>query len=228
MKKPVLKKAITGSSTIVNHPAESILDYADKEGISLIVMSTHGRTGIQRWALGSTAEKVLSASSHPILLVRANIDIQKEISFDNILVPLDGSKQSEVVLSYVDNIAAKLKSKVILLHVIVQPYHCYATSEGCVEVPYTNEELEARKRDATSNLERAGASLTGHGIKTSNQIKIGKVDKEIIKLAEEPEIDIVAMSTNGQSGYSRWGHGGVADKVLHGGNKPLLLVREPV
>lgn len=223
-----VEKEIIGSGIIVNHPAEGILDYADKENISLIVMATHGRTGIKRWALGSTAEKVLSASSHPILLVRANYDMQKEFLPNNILVPLDGSKQSEVVLPYIENIVSKLKSKVILLHVIEQPYHFYASTEGVVEVLYTEEELEAKKMDAISYLERVGALLIGKVIQTSTQIKVGKADMEIIKLAGEPEIDMVAMSTNGYSGYSRWEHGGIADKVLHGGNKPLLLLREPI
>lgn len=56
---------------LVGHPAEVIVDYADKEHIDLIIIATHGRSGIRRWTLGSVAEKVLRAGSTPVLLVRA-------------------------------------------------------------------------------------------------------------------------------------------------------------
>ncbi len=218
---------VTGSGIMVGHPAEGILDYADNEDVSLIIMATHGRTGIKRWALGSIADKVVRASTHPILMVRASIDVHKEVRLGNILVPLDGSKQSEVVLPHIKNLASKLKSKVILLHVIVQPYHVYAGTEGVVEVPYTKEELKMKKADAKNYLERVGRSFMGKGIRTSTQIKVGEAAEEIIKLAKESSIDIVAMSTHGRSGFSRWEHGSVADKVLHAGSTPLLLLREP-
>lgn len=53
------------------HAAEEILDHAAFAGIDLIAMSTHGRAGVRRWVLGSVAEKVLRASTTPLLLVRA-------------------------------------------------------------------------------------------------------------------------------------------------------------
>jgi nucleotide-binding universal stress UspA family protein len=55
----------------VGLPAETIVDYASKNGVSLIVMSTHGRSGLARWVYGSVADKVLRAASCPVLLVRA-------------------------------------------------------------------------------------------------------------------------------------------------------------
>ena len=56
---------------VVGEPAEEIVDYAEKEGIDLIIMATHGRSGISRWTLGSVAEKVVRAGTTPVLLVRA-------------------------------------------------------------------------------------------------------------------------------------------------------------
>jgi len=55
----------------VGQPAEEIMDYAEKQGIGLIIMATHGRSGIGRWTLGSVAEKVVRAGTTPVLLVRA-------------------------------------------------------------------------------------------------------------------------------------------------------------
>jgi nucleotide-binding universal stress UspA family protein len=227
-KKAKVKPVVVGSDVLVGHPAERIIDYAEQEGVDLIIIATHGRTGVKRWALGSVVDKVVRASMHPVLLVRANIDIHKKVSLGNILVPLDGSKQSETVIPHVKNLASKLKSKVVLLHVIAQPYQVYAGSKGVVEVPYTKEELKMKKADAREYLEKVKRTLYSKGIPTKTVVRVGEAAHEIIRLAEELNADIVAMSTHGRSGVSRWEHGSVTDKVLHAGKTPLLLVREPI
>ena len=224
--------AIIGSSGILTHPAEEILDYAEKENVSLIVMATHGRTGIKRWALGSTADKVARASQCPILLIRANIDAPESVHLDKILVPLDGSKQSEAVLPYIENLASKLKSEISLLNVVELLYHItvysgtgYYGDSGIVKVPYTEEEIKPMKIVAEKYLQKVSGKLIAEGIKTSYEVRVGSAGGEIIKVEGEMHPDMVIMSTYGHSGFSRWDHGSVADKVLHAGNTPLLLVR---
>ena len=64
-KAPITPVAVTGL------PAESIVDEAARLGIDLIVMATHGASGLRRWAVGSVADKVLHASNTPLILVRA-------------------------------------------------------------------------------------------------------------------------------------------------------------
>jgi nucleotide-binding universal stress UspA family protein len=148
-----VESAIIGSPGLLTHPAEEIVDYAEKENVSLIVMATHGRTGIRRWTLGDTANKVARASKCPVLLIRANTDVPKSVHLDKILVTLDGSKQSESVLPYIENLASKLKTKISLLNIVEPPYHIYPYSEGMdyyggegiVRVPYTEEEIKPLK-----------------------------------------------------------------------------------
>lgn len=59
----------TGVS-VLGHPAEAILNYAYEQKVDLVVMATHGRSGLGRWAFGSVADKVLRAADVPLLLVR--------------------------------------------------------------------------------------------------------------------------------------------------------------
>jgi nucleotide-binding universal stress UspA family protein len=229
-----VESTIIGSPGLLTHAAEEIVDYAEKDNISLIVMATHGRTGIKRWALGSTADKVVRAAKCPVLLVRANIDVPKKIKLGKLLVPLDGSKQSETVLSHIESLAPKLKAKVTLLHVVVPPYHVYPMAElagyyggeGIVKVPYTEEEVKPLKAGAQEYLQKVSSKLMGEGITTSYEVIVGSAGEEIIKAADEIGADMVAMSTHGESGFSRWEHGSIADKVLRAGNTPLLLIRE--
>ena len=222
--------AVVGSVGLLTHPAEEILGYAEKENISLIVMATHGRTGIRRWTLGDTANKVARASKCPVLLIRANTDVPESVHLDGILVPLDGSKLSEAVVPYIENLASKLKTKISLINVVEPPYHYYpgyggAGYESLVRAPYTEEEIKPLKEVAEKYVKSVSEKLMAEGIKTSYEVKVGSAGEEIIKVEEEIHPDMVAMSTHGHSGFGRWEHGSVADKVLHHGNIPLLLVR---
>ena len=228
-----VESAIIGSSGLLMHPAEEIIGYAEKENISLIVLATHGRTGISRWALGSTANKVARASKCPVLLIRANTEVPKRVHMGKILVPLDGSKQSEAVLPYIENLASKLKTEISLLNVVEPLYHIYPVYEatayyggaGMVKVPYSAEELKPLKEVAEKYVKSVSEKLTAQGIKTSKEVRVGSASEEIIKAEREINADIVAMSTHGHSGFGRWEHGSITDKVLHAGNTPLLLVR---
>jgi nucleotide-binding universal stress UspA family protein len=226
--------AIIGSPGIMTHAAEEIVDYADKEKVSLIAMATHGRTGIKRWALGSTADKVVRAARCPVLLVRAHVAVPGKIKLDKVLVPLDGSQLSETVLPHVESLADKLRCQVILLHVVVPPYHIYPVAEmagyysgsAIIRVPYTDEELKPQKEGAEEYLQKVTAKLAQMGIAASHKMRVGPAADEIIEVADELEVDLVVMSTCGESGFTRWEHGSVATKVLHAGNTPLLLIRE--
>ena len=211
VKKPEGKAIKVSSEILVGHPAEKIVDYADIEGIDLAIMATHGRSGVKRWALGSVADKVARATKRPVVLVRAknpHRNVTDKCLLNKVLVPLDGSKESEAVIPYIKELASKLTLEVTLLQVLAQPYHhAYADAEGYIE--------------------KMVNAFKGKGITTESEISAGSAAEEIIKLADEASIDMIAMSTHGQSGVSRWALGGVANRILQGGNTPILLVRTP-
>jgi len=228
-----VRSVLLGSPAIITNPPEEIIDYADNEKVSLIVMATHGRTGISRWALGSTANKVARAAKCSILLIRCGAHPTGKARLEKLLVTLDGSKPSEAVLPYIEALAAKLKSRVTLLNVVELLYHVYPYSEGLgyygsagvVRVPYTDEEMQPAKDVAEKYMKDINEKLASKGVKTSYQTRIGSPAEEIIKAEEEIKPDMVAMSTHGHSGFGRFDHGSIADKVLHAGKTPLLLVR---
>ena len=152
---------------------------------------------------------------------------------EKILVTLDGSKPSEAVLPYIEALASRLKSRVILLNVVEQLYNVYPYTEGLgyygsagvVRVPNTEEEMQPAKDVAEKYMKDVNDKLSSKGVKTSYEIRIGSPAEEIIKAEEEMKPDMVAMSTHGHSGFGRFEHGSIADKVLHAGTTPLLLVK---
>jgi nucleotide-binding universal stress UspA family protein len=99
--------------------------------------------------------------------------------------------------------------------------------EASVPVPYTESELEAIKQKAKEYLEKIGEGLRGKGAIVKTEVVTGKAAEEIIKVTDEINASLVAMSTHGRSGLSRWAFGSVTAKVLRGGSVPVLMVRAP-
>lgn len=149
------------------------------------------------------------------------------------LIPLDGSRMGEAALSYVEELVSKLapgkKVEVTLFQVVSSVTYRVglAAAGGAIEVPYTEEELKQIKKKAMDYLDKAGEGLKKKGATVRCKVGVGKAAEEIIKAEDEIKADLVAMSTHGRSGLSRWAFGSVTDRVLRGGKVPLLLVRVP-
>ncbi len=218
------------SAVLTGHPAEQIVDYADSKNIGLIIMATHGWSGIRRWVLGNVAAKVARATKRPVVLIRAKgakPDVRKKSILNKVLVPLDGSEESEAVLPYIEQLAPRLDSEVILLQVVAPGYFAYSVPGETVQMYHTAEELETLTTEAANYLEKTADKLKEKGINAGYEVGVGAAADEIINLADKMRTDIVAMSTHGRSGISRWAFGSTADKVLHAGNTPVMLVRSP-
>jgi len=219
-----------GAVLLSGDTAEEIVQYAEKESIGLIIMATHGRSGIKRWAMGSVADKVVRATGQPVALIRARgvrSDLREKGVVNTMLVPLDGSDESEAVIPYVEELASKLKASVILFQAVPRAYHIQAIADGVAQIPYSDDEMQPLKAGADAYLSKVASRLADKGISTDQRSRIGKAAEEIIKVGDELHSDLVAMSTHGRSGIDRWVMGSVADKVLRGGNTPVMLMRVP-
>ena len=147
-----------------------------------------------------------------------------------IIVPLDGSKVAEAVLPFVEEIVSGLKrgikGEVTLIHVLSPTYYVVAGEAGA-PVPYTDAEIEQIKNKTMDYLDKASEGLRSKGAIVECKVGVGRAAEEINKVADEINADLVAMSTHGRSGLSRWAFGSVTDRVLRGGNRPVLMVRVP-
>ena len=220
----------TGVKPLVleGHSAAEISDYTTQNDISLIVMATHGRSGIISWAMGSVADKILHGVNIPVFLVRARIPPLESTKqgqvLKRILVPLDGSEAGEAALPYIRELAKKLKLKVDLLQVIEPGQHVH-TIGGLDYVLFPEQEVENLKAHARQYLADVSKQFTGTRAIVRSGLKLGDPTTEIIKATDKTDICLVAMSTHGHTGITRWTFGGITNKVLHGGKTPVLLVR---
>ena len=149
--------------------------------------------------------------------------------YERILVPLDGSKIGEAALPHVEELVSRLspevKAEVTLFQVLSSLTHDIVAGEVATSIPYTDEEVEQIKKKAMDYLDKAGESLKSKGAIVRCKVAVGKAAEEIIKAAGEINADLVAMSTHGRTGLSRWAFGSVTDRVLRGGTIPVLMVR---
>jgi nucleotide-binding universal stress UspA family protein len=208
--------------------AEVIVETAAADKNTLIVMATHGRSGLNRFLLGSIAEKVLRASVNPLLLVKANelIVTAGETPLTSIVVPLDGSDLAESVLPVVTELAQKLDLDVVLVRAYAIPYGAYSAGEGFYDPIHLEAFLRMLKQETFDYLERTVAELKRKGLtKVSFVAKEGQSADEIIKFARETPANLVAMSSHGRSGIKRWVLGSVTETVVRHSGDPVLVLR---
>jgi nucleotide-binding universal stress UspA family protein len=224
------EKGITVSAEIIcSTAAEGIIDYAFKDEVELIVLATHGHSGITRWALGSVADKVIRGTDKPVVLIRAkgrSPAVPGQGMIKKIVVPLDGSKESEAVIPCVTWLAYGLGAEVVLFQALAGGFHTI-TAKGYNYTIFPEQQMASDKAFAEDYLSSVGEQFKDKRITLNSEVRVGEAAEGIIEFADDIEADMVAMSTHGRSGVSRWVMGSVAEKVLREGNRPLLLVRAP-
>jgi nucleotide-binding universal stress UspA family protein len=212
--------------TLVGDPAEVIIEKASEEEGTLLAMSTHGRSGIQRWYLGSVADKVLHASKSPMLLVKGKEHTEageREATINRIIVPLDGSPLAEQALPHATAVATALDAEIGLLEVYSLVTNAYY-GEGFM--PNFEEIADAMREEVKAYLTTKIADLDAAGVRHGDGIiEEGDAAAKIIELAQKTPNSLITMCSHGRSGISRWVLGGTADRVVRHSGDPVLIVR---
>ena len=192
----------------------------------MITMATHGRSGLNRFLLGSVAEKVLRGAANPLLLVRATEEAKSvgEAALKSLIVPLDGSELAESVLPMVAGLAKTLDLEVELFRAYHIPYNVYADEWGFSE---NYADLLASVRDEASEyLDKKVVELKKLGVaKVSCVTKEGFAGDDIIAFGRNTPGGLIAMCSHGRSGVERWVLGSVAETVVRHSGGPVLITR---
>ncbi len=205
--------------------ASIIVDTAVDEDVDVIIMSTHGRSGLSRWVMGSVTERVLRHAPCPVLVLREAIPIK------NILITLDGSPLSEYALEPGLEIARNLESEITLLGV-------QSTDEIDPAMIAELDKVEPGLGSITQNgyyhrtedyLDQTLARLQPEFEKTIHVApREGTPAPAILDYIDVHDIDLVVMATHGRTGLKRWRFGSVTEKVLHEARCALLIIRPPL
>ncbi|HEU5102902.1 MAG TPA: universal stress protein [Roseiflexaceae bacterium] len=205
--------------------AEVIVEAAQGQHVTMIVIATHGYGGLKRWALGSVADKVIHAASAPVLVVRTATPARAP-TLRRIMVPLDGSALARQALPLAIRLAKSAHAELLLIQAItttLEAHPGFATRGR--PIPQLAEMIDALRDQATSELDTQADALRARDIVVKSAIVDGHAAEVLVDEAEWRKADLIVMATHGYSGLKRWALGSVADKVLHATTTPLLLVR---
>lgn len=205
---------------------EVILEQAAIDPHALIAMATHGRSGLNRWLLGSVAEKVLRGTRNPLLMIRA-ADGEKNAKgkLASVVVPLDGSSLAERALPHARYLAQKLDLGIHLIGVYSLPRDAYLVGDGLL-VSGPAEIRERMQGETQTYLDVKAEALRADGFSRISAAAIeGDPASEIIDFAQSLPDGLIAMSTHGRSGVHRWVLGSVTEKVIRYGKNPVLVIR---
>ena len=198
---------------------------AEAQDADLIVMTTHGRSGVFRFLYGSVAEGVLARAKVPVMLVRAwihNPDVDKLDQAPVLLVPLDGSAFAEAAIPFAALLADTLGGEMVLVRAVYPPTLTLANE--WMATSYLQEELEVREEGARSYLEAVARRWSG-GRRPRTYVGVGAPVEVIDDAAREVGAALVVMATHGRGATTRLLLGSVAHSVLLKGTAPLVLVR---
>jgi nucleotide-binding universal stress UspA family protein len=209
---------------------EEIVSIAKARNIDLIIISTHGRTGLKRILFGSTAERIVQRAPCPVLVVRdrehdflqkpSKSDGERAIKLDRILAPTDFSDCSKKALQYAIAFAKQFRSEIQCLHVLEILYE--VEEAGIAETQaFQKSRQEASKRQMETFVEEAIGQAPAKG-----EIKLGSPYREIIQMADDRHVDLIIIGTHGRSGLGHFLLGSTTERVVRHARCPVLVVRE--
>ena len=226
----ILAKKNTRVEPLVRYgqPFHEITELARSRGVDLIVIATHGHTGLKRVLLGSTAERVVRHAPCPVLTIPSRAhgsgdDNASGFRLRRIVVPIDGSKSSAEALPYAARLTQRFGAEVVLLHVL-EPPAIPVELQQALQVQGVDETAQHEARDHLLRLSRE--RFSSH-TPTSVLVRVGVPFKEITKSARSLKADLIVLTTHGHTGLSRVLLGSTAERVVRHADCPVLTVRAP-
>ena len=211
-------------------PSQRIETVATEQQADLIILGTHGRTGLQHVLVGSTAERVVRTGPCPVLSVKtgripasgpATDAADRPVTIRRILVPIDFSECSLDALEYATQFAKHMGASVTILHTLEPvPYNLDFTL-------HHSQDWREKKDYLQGRLEVLCAMLTSNRIRADQVLKAGLPTESIVGYAREQGHDLVIMGTHGRRGISHMLTGSVAEAMLRLAPCPVLTVRKP-
>jgi nucleotide-binding universal stress UspA family protein len=206
--------------------AERIIGFAQENEVDLIVISSHGRSGLSAWNINSVVQKVILGAHTPSLIVRAYRPVPSELRglrYRRVLVPLDGSQRAECVISLAAALVRPTDSTMLLAHVVAEP-------EAPRRIAMNDEEQELVDRLTELNRQQARAYLEGAASRLSVETELhvleGNTPVALHELVQTRDVDLVVLNAHGYSGEAAWPYGSVALNFIAYGNTPLLIMQD--
>ncbi len=208
-------------------PALRVIDYAHANQVDLIVLSSHGRSGLSGWNVSSEVQRILWRARLSILLVPAYQPASSDLTglrYRRILVPLDGSQRAECVLPLVMALAKEQGSQVLLAHVVQRPELPRRAPASREDQALADQLTERNRLEAAKYIEELRSRLP---FSVSTHLLVSEhVAAALNLLAAQEKVDLLVISAHGYSGGTQWPYGSLAMSFIAYGSSPLLIVQD--
>jgi nucleotide-binding universal stress UspA family protein len=196
-----------------------ILGYADEQDTDLVVMGTHGRTGVGRVVLGSVAEQTLRESEIPVMTLNERTVTDSDL--ESILVPVDGSESALTAVDHALDLASATEGSVSFLNVVNHATIAgLETSAGTV--------IDALEQAGERIVETASDRAQKRGVQVEDtSVQVGSPFRTILEYADRNDIDSLVMGTHGRSGIDRLLLGSVTERVIRQIDVPVIAIKAP-
>ena len=214
-------------SLIEGEPATRIVEFVQNRDVDLIILSSHGGSGLTGWNISSVVQKTVIRVKKPTMIVRSYQALEggkDASSYKRLLVPLDGSQRAECVLPMANAIATFHNAELILAHVVRKPELPRRAPPSKVESELTRKLVNSNREEATRYLRQIKSRFPGE-LKT--YLFTGDdVANTLHEIIDRENPDLVLMSAHGYSGSTQWPYGSLALNFVAYGATPLLIVQD--
>jgi nucleotide-binding universal stress UspA family protein len=217
----------TENTLLEGQAAERIIEFAHSHDVSLIILSSHGQSGLGEWNISGVVQKIILAACMPTMIVRAYQPVTGDLTglrYRRLLVPLDCSQRAECALPLATTLARFHESELLLAHVVCRP-------EMIRRAPLTQEDVELANRLTERNRVEAIRYLeqlqSWQSLDVQPRVLVSdNTAATLYELVKQENVDLVVLSAHGCSGETRWPHGSMALNFIVYGTTPLLIVQD--
>jgi nucleotide-binding universal stress UspA family protein len=206
--------------------ADRIIEYAQEAEVDLVMVSSHGQSGLTGWNVSSVSQKIIHRARKSIMLVRAyqtesNIE---SVKYSRILVPLDGSQRAESVLPMAGRLAQFHQATLLLAHVVAAPEMMRRTPLSSDDLLLV-EELTARNHDKARDYFHELKNRLPVEVET-HLISNADITTALHDLVKKAEVDLVIFNAHGGSGEALRPYGSIVSNFIDYGAVPLLVFQD--
>jgi nucleotide-binding universal stress UspA family protein len=205
-------------------PAREIVRWAEERSADLLVMGTHGRSGLERLLLGSVAEEVLRHAPCPVLTVCHGEAPAGPALFRRIICATDLSEASAHTIGVALSLAEENQAALTLVHVLEGLVAASYVAPVPLGVPHEGSQREGLERDALTRLRAAAPDEARTWCQVTEKVRAGCAHQQILRLAAEKKADLIVVGTHGRGPLEQMFFGSTSRHVVRGAACPVLSV----
>lgn len=218
---------LTETHILEGAAAEQVLGFLDTHTFQLIILSSHGQSGLSEWGVSSVVQKIVLRAPTSLMIVHAAQPMPPDITglrYKRILVPMDGSQRAETILPTAATLARAHNAQIILAHIVQKPSMPRRTLPSREDVRLADQLVKHNQAEASQYLDQLRSRITG---KIETRVLVSDhLAATLHELVEQEKTDLVLLSAHGRSSQTRGLYGTVVSSFIAYGTTPLIIMRD--